>query len=151
MIRRWAFFFYFFCILIPSCIGRTDVGRLINKSLGDVEVRLRVQRLREGREDVLLDHTQSASQCTSMHVSLDCVCVCVHGATFTLSLLMPCFWSAASFLSACETKVRWADSLLHFLLTRSVISSRQQPSTVCYFMCEEASYYCFDNSDKSNY
>lgn len=40
----------FFCILIPSCIERTDVGKLINKSLGDVEVRLRVQRLREGRE-----------------------------------------------------------------------------------------------------
>lgn len=69
--------FFFVCILIPSCIGRTDVGRLINKSLGDVEVRLRIQRLWEGREDVLLDHTQSASQCKRMHVSLDCVCVSV--------------------------------------------------------------------------
>lgn len=48
IIRR--VFWVFFCILIPSCIERTDVGKLINKSLGNVEVRLRVQRLREGRE-----------------------------------------------------------------------------------------------------
>lgn len=43
MIRRWAFFLFFFsfffCILIPSRIKRTDVGKLINKSLGDVTVR----------------------------------------------------------------------------------------------------------------
>lgn len=66
-----------FCIPIPSRIERTDVGKLINKSLGDVEVRLCIQRLQEGREDALLDHTQSASQYISVHILLVRVRVCV--------------------------------------------------------------------------
>lgn len=76
MIRRWAFVL-FFCILIPSCIKRTDVGKLINKSLGDVELRLHSEAAggegRGGEGDVLLDHTQSASQ-YSMLIILVCVC-----------------------------------------------------------------------------
>jgi len=68
----------FFCILLPSCIERTDVGKLINKSLGNVEAPLCIQRLLEGKGDVLLDHTQTVYQYTSMHTLHVCVCACIH-------------------------------------------------------------------------
>lgn len=82
--RRWVLFFFgfFFCfvfsMLIPSCIKRTDVGKLINKSLGDVELRLHSEAgLSGGEGDVLLDQTQSASQYGSMLTILVGVSVCV--------------------------------------------------------------------------
>lgn len=53
-------------ILIPSCIKRTDVGKLINKSLGDSRVTFAFRGCEEGRGDVLWDHTHSASQYASV-------------------------------------------------------------------------------------
>lgn len=85
----------FFCILIPSCIERTDVGKLINKSLGDVEVRLRIHRLQEGREMFCrIIHSQH------LNITSVCPCVCVRKLEDSLSacttnhlLLIPCLWS----------------------------------------------------------
>lgn len=105
--RRWVLFFFlffvlFFSMLIPSCIKRTDVGKLINKSLGDVELRLHSEAgLSGGEGDVLLDQTQSASQYGSMLTILVGVPVCVQQQHSLPActvrhhyLLIPCFWFA---------------------------------------------------------
>lgn len=143
--RQWVL--CFFGILIPPSIDRTDVGKLINKSLGDVEIHFCIQRLQERRE--LCRHTTITS-------------VCAHKCSFSpcstdhLLLIPPCFCSDTGF--AVQVKPKWETQgeeeagwlVFHFLLTHCVITSHQ----LFLFYVQTAtgaSYYSFDTSDKSKY
>lgn len=104
-------------------------------------------------------YTVSISIHTCTHTTSVRVRVCVQAVTFTISLhsnapppLSLCFWSDTWFWV--QVKPKWETQsgeevgwlVFHFLLTHCVISC-------CYFVRDEteASYYCFDTSDKSKY